>query len=75
MAIFLSRAFNLIEEADESFADISPSMASYYHIKRIIEERLTHGYPDNTFRPNEKITRAQFSAFLARALDDQFKVD
>ncbi|WP_338449577.1 S-layer homology domain-containing protein [Niallia oryzisoli] len=75
MAIFLSRAFDLTVEVDAPFTDISSSMASYPHIKRILAENITQGYPDNTFRPNEKVTRAQFSAFLARALNDEFKVD
>ena len=75
MAIFLSRAFNLKEEAATPFKDISPSMASYLHIKRIVAEKLTQGYEDHTFRPNVKVTRAQFSAFLARALNDEFKVE
>ncbi|WP_338449578.1 S-layer homology domain-containing protein [Niallia oryzisoli] len=75
MAIFLSRAFELTVESDASFKDISPSMKSYTHIKKIIAENLTQGYPDNTFRPDVKVTRAQFSAFLARALNDEFKVE
>jgi len=75
MAIFLSRAFNLTEEAATPFKDISPSMASYLHIKRIVAEKLTQGYEDYTFRPNVKVTRAQFSAFLARALNDELKVE
>ncbi|WP_338449576.1 S-layer homology domain-containing protein [Niallia oryzisoli] len=74
MAIFLSRAFDLNMEVDAPFTDISSSMASYPHIKRIFAENITQGYPDNTFRPNDKVTRAQFSAFLARALNDDFKV-
>ncbi len=75
MAIFLSRAFNLTKEADAPFTDVSSSMTSYQHIKRIIAENLTAGYSDNTFRPNVKVTRGQFSAFLARALNDEFKVE
>ena len=75
MAIFLSRAFHLTEEAATSFTDISPSMVSYPYIKRIIAEKLTTGYGDHTFRPNQKVTRGQFSAFLARALHDEFKVE
>ena len=74
MAIFLSRAFELTAEVNTPFTDISSAMVSYPHIKRILAENITQGYPDNTFRPNEKVTRAQFSAFLARALNDDFKV-
>lgn len=75
MAIFLSRAFALTVDGYAPFTDISAAMASYVHIKRIVAEHIAHGYPDNTFRPNEKVTRAQFSAFLARALNDAFKVE
>ena len=75
MAIFLSRAFKLTEEADVPFRDVSSSVNSYVYIKRIVAENITSGYEDYTYRPEIKVTRAQFSAFLARALDDQFKVD
>ena len=75
MAIFLSRAFKLKEEASTSFKDVGPNMAAYTHVKRILAENITQGYEDGTYRPNIGISRAQFSAFLARALDDQFKVD
>ncbi|WP_191090537.1 S-layer homology domain-containing protein [Niallia endozanthoxylica] len=74
-AILISRTFNLTEESEIPFTDISPSMESYLHIKRMITENLTQGYPDNTFRPQLKVTRAQFSTFIARALNDDFKVD
>ncbi|XRD25607.1 S-layer homology domain-containing protein [Lysinibacillus fusiformis] len=29
---------------------------------------LTGGFPDNTFRPDAQITRAQFASFLNRCL-------
>ena len=55
------------------FSDISPAMASYHHIKKLIAANLTQGYADNTFRPYQMLTRAQFSAFLARGLNEEFK--
>ncbi|MBB6446058.1 S-layer homology domain-containing protein [Bacillus benzoevorans] len=75
MAIFLARAFHLEVEAVVPFTDISSAMASYPYIKRLIAANLTAGYGDNTFRPNQKVTRAQFSAFLARGLNPAFKVE
>lgn len=75
MAIFLSRAFKLTEEAAVPFSDISPNMSAYTFIQRITAENIAAGYPDGTYRPNDAVTRAQFSAFLARALDDRFKVE
>ncbi len=42
---------------------------AYLHIKRIVAENLTQGYPDNTFRPNEKVTRAQYLRFLGKGIE------
>jgi uncharacterized protein YcfL len=38
-------------------------------IKRAIEEGIIQGYPDQTFRPNNPISRAEFITMLVRALD------
>jgi hypothetical protein len=75
MAIILSRAFKLTEEAQLPFPDVKPHMKSYSSIKKIVAENITVGFPDGTFRPEEEMKRGEFSAFLARALDDQFKED
>ncbi|MGM0842308.1 MAG: S-layer homology domain-containing protein [Bacillota bacterium] len=75
MAIFLARAFDLTVKAETSFSDVSPSMAASDSILQILAEGITGGYTDGTYRPNQDVTRDQFSAFLARALDDRFKQD
>lgn len=71
MAIFLARAFKLSEESPANFKDMSPSVASYSSVKKIIQAGITSGFSDNTFRPTEKLTRGQISAFLARAMQDK----
>lgn len=68
MAIFLARAFKLTQESSANFKDMSPAVASYTYVKNIIQAGITSGFPDNTFRPAEKLTRGQISAFLARAM-------
>ena len=47
---------------------MSSSMASYTHVKKIVQAKITTGFSDNTFRPNDTLTRGQISAFLARAM-------
>lgn len=37
-------------------------------IQYLVDNGLVNGYEDNTFRPDEKITRAEMAALLARAL-------
>ena len=68
MAIFLARAYSLSVESPANFKDMSPSVASYSSVKKIIQAKITTGFSDNTFRPAEKLTRGQISAFLARAM-------
>lgn len=75
MAIFLAKAFDLKTEAVVPFTDISPTMAGYSYIQKIIAAHLTAGYSDQTYRPNQKVTRSQFAAFLARGLNPVFKVE
>ena len=72
LAIFLSRAFNLKETVPVTFKDVSSNSSAYPYIGKLLAAKITTGYEDNTFRPNIAVTRGQFSAFMARALDPQF---
>jgi competence ComEA-like helix-hairpin-helix protein len=73
MAIFIARAFDLEKESEVAFSDVKPNMQAYTSIKKILAEEITQGYPDRTYRPDEGVTRGQFSAFLSRALDERFR--
>lgn len=50
-----------------SFKDVEKHWAKA-QIDRAIQLGLTNGYEDNTFRPDNLITRAEFAALLARVL-------
>lgn len=50
-----------------SFTDIKGHWAEE-KIMEAVGKGMIEGFPDGTFRPNDSITRAQFSAILARAL-------
>lgn len=73
LAIFLSRAFEFTGTSNQSFSDVTPSMSAYPYIQKLIAANITSGYPDGTFKPDQAVTRGQFSAFMARTLDDSFK--
>jgi hypothetical protein len=74
MAIFLDRAFHLEDSNLSSiFKDISTNMKAYQSILNVNASRIAYGYEDGTYRPDEIVTRGQFSAFLARALDPSFR--
>ncbi|MDX8343147.1 S-layer homology domain-containing protein [Rossellomorea sp. YZS02] len=72
MANFISRAFKLENEALIKFTDVSISKNSYRAIRQIVGHGIGQGYSDDLFEPDKALTRGEFSAFLARALSDDF---
>lgn len=74
MAIFLSRAFKMKDEEPMTFTDVPVSSAGYAYISKVIAAGVTQGYSETEFRPNEPVTRAQFSAFLARATNEKLRL-
>ncbi|GGD20741.1 S-layer homology domain-containing protein [Pontibacillus salipaludis] len=71
MAAVLTRAYNLENEPiSKEFDDVSGNRK---YVSEVVSNRISVGFPDNTFRPNDPTTRAQFSIFLARTMDNQFK--
>jgi hypothetical protein len=52
-----------------SFIDIPAGYWAYDAIDNLYTKGLVSGYPDNTFRPDEPITRAEFVAMLVKALN------
>ncbi|MDQ0215301.1 beta-N-acetylglucosaminidase [Oikeobacillus pervagus] len=77
MSKVVAIAFNLNLEASSDkpmpFSDIPKDYWAYQHISSLYYSGITTG-SNNRFLPRNNITRAQFSAFLARALSDSFKV-
>ncbi len=68
MAIVLQRAFQLKGSAPDYFTDVTEQTPGYKEILTLAYNHLVRGYEDGTFKPDEPVTRAHFSAFLARAM-------
>lgn len=66
MAKALAAAFVFKGTETSSFTDVPVEDPYYEAIDAIAYRNITTGYNDGTFRPLEKVTRAQFSAFLSR---------
>ena len=73
MAILISKAYSLQSDKTNSFIDCNPSMASYKAVNALVASGITDGYKDQTFKPNEPMSRADFAVFLARVQNDAFK--
>ncbi|MBE0448362.1 MAG: S-layer homology domain-containing protein [Actinobacteria bacterium] len=59
---------NEVTSSTSSFKDI-PSDAWYIsYVTRLVAESIVSGYPDNTFRPTNPVTRAEFSKMACLAM-------
>ncbi len=66
MAKALAVSFDFEGANASTFSDVPYSYRYYKYIDGIAANNVTTGYSDGTFRPKSAVTRAQFSAFLAR---------
>lgn len=68
MAAFISRGFKLTQDADIKFKDVPVGSTAYEHVSKLAYSNITTGYEDGSFKPNENLTRAHISVFIARAM-------
>jgi len=67
------RAFNLPpSNNNSSFTDVRSNYWASPAISAVSNSGLVTGFPDGTFRPEERITRAQALVILAKALGNKF---
>ncbi len=57
----------MIGQAFAQFADVSSGYWAQQFIQYLSGRNVISGYPDNTFRPNQPVTRAEFAAMLAKS--------
>lgn len=71
MAVLLTRLLKISPSPriQSPFKDLDPSSWSYPYIVSMVKENIFQGYEDETFRPKEKVTRAQMAALLDRIKD------
>lgn len=57
-----------IIEYDKSFADIEDHWSKDY-VKSMVAKHVIDGFEDNTYRPEDRVTRAQFAKLLVEVLE------
>ena len=72
VAVVIANAFKLQSSGQLKFTDVPATSSAYKAIASLAELDITTGYEDGTFKPNQKVTRAEFSAFIARALSSDY---
>ncbi|WP_243300438.1 S-layer homology domain-containing protein [Bacillus litorisediminis] len=73
MASILAKAFDLKGISDKKFTDVPTNHWAYSYVQALAANHITYGVTETTFQPNTEINRVQFTAFLARTLNDDFK--
>jgi N-acetylmuramoyl-L-alanine amidase len=74
MAYLLQNGFGLTEKSNVNFTDIAQSGPLYDAVNMIATAGLTVGYGDGSFGPADNVTRQEFAVFLARGLNESFRV-
>ena len=73
MAKVISIAYELDASNKNHFNDVKTGHWAKGYISGLYENSITTGFPDKTFRPEASTTRAEYSVFLARALNKEFR--
>lgn len=72
IAVMFTNAFKLKTSSQAlksvKFTDVSTSHPDYDAIVKLAASGVANGYEDNTFKPKDSVTRAQFVSFLYRAM-------
>lgn len=66
-ASYLSRALNLPVSTKYTFKDLKANSSLTIEIQNAAGAGILSGYPDGTFRPNDKITRQQMAGMIFKA--------
>lgn len=70
MAKWIAKAFELQRNNKaKDFTDVTPKYWAYDYIMKLADNGVTRGYPDGSFKPANKITRAEVAVFLALSID------
>ncbi|WP_153721816.1 S-layer homology domain-containing protein [Sporosarcina cascadiensis] len=72
MAAVFVRAFDLKGKTDYRFRDVPSTYWALPDIQTLSVKSITTGFLDNTFKPNQSLTRGHFAVFLARILEPEF---
>ncbi|NEU32005.1 MBL fold metallo-hydrolase [bacterium LRH843] len=68
LASILVRAYKLSGTSTTRFYDVEPGSWSYPSIQTLVANKITDGYPNGSFKPTGKVTRAEFSSLFTRTI-------
>ncbi|MFD1738001.1 S8 family serine peptidase [Bacillus salitolerans] len=66
MAKIITEAYKLESQETTNFSDVGEEHWAYHYINHLTNTGISTGYADQTFHPNEPITRQHFALFMTR---------
>ena len=57
-----------LEQGPDSYPDLPPSHWAYEAVTFLTDKQIVVGYPDGYYRPDQKVTRGEFSTMVIKAL-------
>lgn len=75
LVTIINRMNGLTEEKEATFSDLTDSHWAYTEIEKALSKGYISGFPDNTFRPDQPVTREQFATIINNLyeLDDELQ--
>ncbi|HSI67727.1 MAG TPA: S-layer homology domain-containing protein, partial [Planococcus sp. (in: firmicutes)] len=74
-AILLSRVFDLAFSFNHQLRDVPEDHPAYEAIGKMMAGNFMIGRADGSFRPDKRVSRGEFAAYVARGLEPAFKND
>ena len=69
----IAAAYNMTQSTSNSpFSDLAQNHWSFSNVMALLDSYVISGYPDGTFRPNNSMTRAEFSVVMGKAINPLF---
>lgn len=67
----VNRKFNFTEIEDITFTDVDKSAWYYQEVQKAVKAGYIKGYGDNTFKPNDKITREEVAVIITSIMNNK----
>ncbi|WP_326910683.1 S-layer homology domain-containing protein [Sedimentibacter sp. MB31-C6] len=67
--VFALLLTSMVYGADKGFTDVQETDWFYEVLNNVVERGIIDGYPDGTFKPQDNITRAEFTKVIVTALE------
>ena len=64
LVTIINRMNGLVEEKIVTFSDVTENHWAYAEIEKALAKGYISGFPDNTFRPDQPVTREQFATII-----------